>query len=400
MKPAAILDIGSSKVVCLCGSRANEDGVIVHGAGVAACEGFRDGEFPDKESLRSAIVDALQKAEQESRIRIRDVAVTVPASFTKLVLTSATVAIGENRAVEKKDIDALLLKTFEKCGKLPGYTLMHSTPVFFLVDGVTSAEEPTGIRTKELSALVSHMFAKEEFFRTVSEALDDLGVEISMCVSAQLGEAVMLIPDKERVRPAVLIDVGYYQTDIAVAENGALTGLTTIPVGGFHFASDLAFGLDVPLEAAEQAKRRFVFSLEEDKRLEVIRTATGSKKVSRSAISFIIEARADEFSSLIRKELENLKINLDARPAIYVSGGGFLMMRGALDHLRSSLHVSLKRDMPWTPRLSTPNYCSAFGALDFVLKMRSPEQAAEKEVLETGQLNALLQKIKNVFTKK
>lgn len=399
MKPAAVLDIGSSKVVCLCGSRAEEDGIIVHGAGVAPCEGFRDGDFLDKESLRAAVVEALQKAEQESRIRIRDVAVTVPASFARMQIADATLALGRNRTADSNDIDEVIKKSFDKCQRLPGYTLMHSTPVFFLVDGVASAEVPEGIRTDELSALVSHMYVREEYVRTIQEALDDLGVEISMCVSAQLGEAVMLIPDKERVRPAVLIDIGYYQTDIAVVENAALTALSTLPVGGFHFASDLSFGLDVPLEAAEQTKRRFVFSLEEDQRSEIIRTATGSKKVSRSAISFIIEARADEFSTLLRRELERLGINLDARPIIYVSGGGLLMMRGGLEHLRNALNMPLKRDMPWTPRLSTPNYCSAFGALDFVLKAHDPDRTQAAQAEDGGQLDSFFKKIKDFFTK-
>ena len=399
MKPAAVLDIGSSKVVCLCGSRADEDGIIVHGAGVAQCEAFRDGEFLDKESLRSAVVEALQKAEQESRIRIRDVAVTVPASFADLQITDATLALGHNRIVDSNDIDELIKKSFDKCQRRPGYTLMHCTPVFFLVDGVSSSENPVGIKTDEFSALVSHMFVREEYVRTVQEALDDLGVEISMCVSAQLGESVMLIPDKERVRPAVLIDIGYYQTDIAVVEYSALTKLSTLSVGGFHFANDLAFGLDVPLEAAEQAKRRFVFSLDNDARSEIIRTATGSKKVSRSAISYIIEARADDFSILLRRELERLGINLDARPVIYVSGGGLLMMRGGLEHLRNALNMPLKRDMPWTPRLSTPNYCSAFGALDFVLKAHDPDRTQAAQAEDGGQLDGFFKKIKDFFTK-
>lgn len=399
MKPTAVLDIGSSKVVCLCGSRDKEDGIIVHGTGVASCEGFRDGEFLDKESLRSAIVEALQKAEQESRIRIRDVAVTVPASFARMQVSDATLALGRNRTADSSDIDEVIKKSFDKCQRLPGYTLMHSTPVFFMVDGVASAEVPEGIRTDELSALVSHMYVREEFVRTVQEALDDLSVEISMCVSAQLGEAVVLIPDKERVRPAVLIDVGYYQTDIAVVENAALTGLSTLPVGGFHFANDLAFGLDIPLEAAEQTKRRFVFSLDNDQRSEIIRTTTGSKKVSRSAISFIVEARADDFSVLLKRELERLSINLDARPAIYVSGGGLLMMRGGLEYLRNALNISLKRDMPWTPKLSTPNYCSAFGALDFVLKAHEPDRTQAPQAEEGGVLDGFFKKIKDFFTK-
>lgn len=398
MKPAAVLDIGSSKVVCLCGSMADGDGIVVHGAGVCTYEGYRDGAFIDKQSLHNAVVEALQKAEQESRIRIRDVALTVPAAFSDLLLTDATLSFGKPRKTEAADIDRLIALSLEKCKKKPGYTLMHSTPVFFLVDGVSSTEVPEGITTDEISALISHMFVQEAYIRTVQESLDDMGVEISMCVSSQLGESVMLIPEKERVRPAVLIDVGYHQTEISVVENTALTAISTLPIGGYQFASDLSFGLDVPMDAAEQAKRRYVFSLDLQEKSEVLRTAAGSKKVSRSAISYIIEARATELAGMLRREMENMGVNLDARPAVYVSGGGLLMMRGGLDFMRKALNLPLKRDMPWTPRLSSPNYCSAFGALDFVLKANRPQEDTTASGSEE-KLGSLLKKIKEFFMK-
>ena len=398
MKPAAVVDIGSSKVVCLCGSMADGDGIVVHGAGVCTYEGYRDGVFIDKQSLHNAVVEALQKAEQESRIRIRDVALTVPAAFSDLLLTDATLSLGKPRKTVAADIDRLIALSLEKCKKKPGYTLMHSTPVFFLVDGVSSTEVPEGITTDEISALISHMFVQEAYIRTVQESLDDMGVEISMCVSAQLGESVMLIPEKERVRPAVLIDVGYHQTEISVVENTALTAISTLPIGGYQFASDLSFGLDVPMDAAEQAKRRYVFSLDLQEKSEVLRTAAGSKKVSRSAISYIIEARATELAGMLRREMENMGVNLDARPAVYVSGGGLLMMRGGLDFMRKALNLPLKRDMPWTPRLSSPNYCSAFGALDFVLKANRPQEDTTASGSEE-KLGSLLKKIKEFFMK-
>lgn len=398
MRPAAVLDIGSSKVVCLCGSMGEGDGIVVHGAGVCPCEGFRDGAFWDKQSLHNAVVEALQKAEQESRIRIRDVALTVPTCFSDLILTDATMSLDKVRKTEGADVDRLITMSLDKCKKKPGYTLMHSTPVFFLVDGIASTEVPEGIVTGEISALISHMFVQEDFIRTVQESLDDMGVEISMCISAQLGESIMLIPEKERVRPAVLIDVGYHQTEISVVENTALTAVGTLPVGGYQFTSDLAFGLDVPMEAAEQAKRRYVFSLDVQDKDEILRTAAGSKKVSRSAIAYIIEARATELARMIREELNHLGVNMDARPAVYVSGGGLLMMRGGLDFMRKALNLPIKRDMPWTPRLSSPNYCSAFGALDFVLRANKPQEETAVSSSEE-KFDSLLQKIKDFFTK-
>ena len=128
MKPATILDVGSSKVVCLCGSMVDKDGIVVHGAGISTYAGFRDGAFLDKQSLHNAVVDCVQKTEQESRIRIRDVALTVPASFARMELCDATIALGSSRLVEGADVDKLIHLSLQKATKEEGWTLMHSTP--------------------------------------------------------------------------------------------------------------------------------------------------------------------------------------------------------------------------------------------------------------------------------
>lgn len=368
MRPTAILDIGSSKIVCLYGSRAEGGATVVHGAGVVPYAGYREGQFDDRDSLRDALRQAVQKAEQESCMRIREVTLTVPADFARLYLADATISLGQKpRVVLGEDVDKLIAVSLKRIKQPQAYVLMHSTPVFFMVGGTTSAELPEGVMADELSALVSHMYVREDYVREITESLDELGVELSACVSAQLSEAITLIPESERVRPAVLVDVGYMQTELCVAENGALIGMATLPVGGYHFANDLGFGLNIPPEQAEQLKRRFDFTLSVEGRGEVLRTNDGTRRVSGAAISYIIEARASELASMIRAELERLDLVLSPHLSVHVSGGGLVMMRGALEYMRRALQLPLKKDIPWSSRLSTPNYCSAFGALDFVL---------------------------------
>lgn len=398
MKPTAVLDIGSSKVVCLCGSISERDGIIVHGAGVSSCNAYREDELTDKQGLHDAIVEVIRKAEQEASVRFRDVTLTVPVSFSKLLLSDITMSFGDKaRTVETEDVDRLIAKSSHRVGNPDGYVLMHSTPVFFLVDGISSPESPVGIQTEEISGLIAHMFVKREFVQTLQDIMEDIGIEFSACVSAILGEATMLIPESERIRPAVLIDVGYRQTDLCVIEGSAVTAQASIPIGGYQFSSDLAFALDVTQESAEQAKRRFVFSLDYGDKTEILRSETESKRVANSTIAYVIEARAAELADLIRQELERMSVNLDAKPSIYLSGGGLLMMRGSLEFLKKQLGAAIKRDMPWTPRLSSPNYCSAFGALNFVLRAnRAAEEQPQKAERDE---ESFLNKLKNFFTK-
>ena len=393
MKPAAVLDIGSSKIVCLCGSFVNRDGITVHGVSVCPYGGYQGGAFTDHRSLHNAIVEAVSHTEQEARMRIREIAVSVPAPFCKIVMTEAALSIGgRSKRVMAEDIDDVISLSLKKV-KLGGYVLMHSTPVSFTVNGAVATTLPTGAKTEELGALVSHMYVKEDFVKTVEQVLSALDIEISMNVSSQLCGALAIIPEKERVRPAILIDVGYAHTDVSLVENAALTDSRTIDVGGKHFASDLAFGLDVPLETAEQVKRRYVFLQEPLSSTEIVRTPAGAKRVDHAAIELIVEARAGELVSLLRTAIKEMGVSPEASPVTYLTGGGLAMMKGGLDYLKRGLQLPVQRDTPWVADMDTPNYTSAFAALDFVLR------ATSDDVVTNTSPETVVDRLKNLFTK-
>ena len=393
MRPAAILDIGSSKIICLSGSYSNRDGIAVHGVAVCPYEGFEGGAFTDYRALHAAVLDAVRRAEQESRERIREIALSVPGPFCRLVLSEAVIPVtGKNGRVTAADIDEVISQSLSKV-QAPGCVLMHSTPVSFTVNGTVSAGVPTGVRSPELGALVSHMYVTEEFVRTFEQILSVIDVEISMCVSQQLCCALAVIPEKERVRPAVLIDVGYRHTEVSVVENGALTAADSIGVGGWHFANDLSFGLDIPFESAELVKRRYVFLQAPLSNTQIVRTPNGVKRVDYGVIRLIMEARAGELSGLVRDALACLGITSDAAPVTYATGGGFVMVKGAYDYLKAALQLPVRRDTPWVQDMDTPNYTSAFAALDFVLR------AVGDDVLDPSRSDTVADKLRGLFTR-
>jgi len=391
LNSAAVLDIGSSKIVCLSGSFIAGGGVSVHGVSVCPYAGYADNVFQDHRSLHNAVSEAVQSTEQESRIRIREIALSVPASFCRVELSDASVPIGNrSKRVTSEDIDDVISLSLEQV-RAPGYILMHSTPVAFTVNGIVSASVPEGVKTNEITALVSHMYVQKEFVHTLEQALSRVDVEVSMSMSQQLSAALSIIPEKERMRPAVLVDIGYQQTDVSLVENAAITALSSFPVGGKHFTADLAFGLDVPFESAEVVKRRYVFMQEPLSRTELVRTPSGTKRVDHHVIDLIMQARANELMDLIRKSLGHIGVMPEASPVTYVTGGGFVMMRGGTDYLKQSLQLSVKRDLPWVEDMDTPNYSSSFAALDFALRATGemPEVNSPQSMSVTNRLREL-----------
>ncbi len=392
----AVLDIGSSKVMCLIAGTDSRDGMVIRGAGVKEYKGYENGKLTDPTQLQEAISDAVALAEGEARRRVRIVSVGVPAAFTKLVLHEGEVTPrARSRRISERDIDELINASLD-FRPPEGYELIHSTPVDFTVDGVVRGEMPLGMAAEKLSGTVSHVYVEENFKNTVAKGLLRIGLDADMYIAVPLSEGLFVIPEALRAKPAILVDVGAKSTDVSVMRNAALVASRTIPVGGLHFSGDLRYGLGVEETVAETVKRRYVYSLAYQDSIDTIHLPGGeTMRVEHEAIRYIIEARTQELASLIADAAGEMGVPLSGKPAFYLTGGGITLMRGSCEFMEKSLGLPVEVRMPTMPRLSTPNYASAFSVMEFVMHATDDAQPDER----TGRASnrKLINKLKNLL---
>ena len=392
MKYAAVLDIGSSKVVSICAGRVGKDGIAVYGAGVRAYSGYRAAEFLDKQELHRAILESIGEMQRECGFRIREITVSVPAPFCKLFIGQGSISFSAKpKRISDADVDMLISTSLPETPP-QGFSLMHSTPCFYEMDGVQMAELPEEVQGDTLMAEVSHYYADDAFLELIYEALKEAGLS-SICVSATLCEALMLIPERDRRFPAVLLDIGYTHTDICLVQNAAVVAQQTIEVGGLHFARDLSYGLEVGLPVAELVKRRYVFGLDYQDSQELLRTPEGTRSVERAYVQLILEERAKELCYLVYEAMLDMGLRETDRPPVYLTGGGVSLMRGSREFVEHMLGLKVCKDMPWMPRMNSPVYASAYGALEFVLHTGN-EDALTHHVEIT-----MLQRLRDFFVK-
>ncbi|NCB32000.1 MAG: hypothetical protein EOM66_11410, partial [Clostridia bacterium] len=196
---------------------------------------------------------------------------------------------------------------------------------------------------------------------------------------------------------AVLIDVGARHTDISLLRGNALIACETIPVGGGHFTSDLAFALGISRHVAEGIKRRYVYSLDYQDSIDSIRIPTGGVlRVEHDAIQFIVESRTRELAELIKNTIQEMGVRFSPSLPVYLTGGGISLMRGSCEFLEKEMGVPIKVRMPWMPRLSSPNYASAFSVMDFVMHAEDENHAGRLEGM--GMQNGVFKKLRSFFT--
>ena len=367
MRHCAILDIGSSKIVCMIVGSEPDGAIIVRGTGALDYSGYRLGSLPQRRELAETMAGAVHSAERAAGVKVRDVTVGVPAPFMKVAsnLGQASV-LSRNGRVASADVaelidDSLDFDHPENC------SLIHSTPVSFVADRTPITGSPIGLPCGVLSAEVSHCFVEDRYKDLVTGALAEYGISVDSFVSSALASACFTIPESIRADRVFLVDCGGTHTDITLLSGNAIVASDSIGIGGRHFTGDLCYCLRLPEGVAEDLKRRYVFSLDYGESCERVRIpGEGVFDVEHSFIQLIIEARAEELCDMLCAKLDLMAGEVGQTP-VFLTGAGFALMRGAKEFIENRIGRKVAVSMPSVSKNSSLSFASAFGLADFAL---------------------------------
>lgn len=365
MRNTAILDIGSSKVVCMIVEPEDTGAMIVRGTGVREYPGYRPGELPVKRELYDAVRAAVSEAERAANASVREVTVGVPTSFMRVEAAMGSARIeSRNGRILSSDVDNLIESSLSG-EQHEGYSLIHSTPVSYVADRTPVSGSPIGLPCGVLSANISHCYVDERYRRMVLSILEHMGISADSFVSTSLAAACFTVPEDIRAHSVFLVDCGGSSTDLSLLNGNAIVSTDVIPVGGRNFTNDLCFGLRLPESVAEDLKRRYVFSLDYGDSCERVRIpGEGLFDIEYSTIQIIIESRAEELCSLLRERLDE---RAPSDTPVWLVGSGLAPMRGAAEFVSAQIGRNVSVWMPKVTRNGSVSYASALGLADFAL---------------------------------
>ncbi len=362
------VDFGTSKIVALVAELNGRQQCDIAGAGISTYDGYMDGAWNTPSELGDAISRALAEAEEQSRTRIREVFVGVPAAFSRVVTVEPKVELqGADPRVTGRDIRELFDRAAQDLGDYKG-KIIHRSPAWFVVDDGKKTMEPNGLRGYELKALVSFIIADEYFLSDVTERFKALGVDVNGFFSTPAGEAMLYISGSERDRRAVMVDMGYLNTEVLTVEGDAITTMTTLPLGGGSIAADLAYGLEIPLASAEQIKRMYTYGISAgQEHFDVSGKDGNNVSIDRADVEKVLEPRVEEICEAIKKTIDESGVKLSSWSAVYLTGGGLAINRGGREYLAAKLDRTVREIPRKTVKMSSPAYSSTLGLLDLVI---------------------------------
>jgi cell division protein FtsA len=321
-----VLDIGTSKIVCVIARVESDHSVRVLGFGWQKGRGVRAGAIVDIEEAERAIRAAVGAAEEEAGTRLREVIVNLSAGQPESRHLRLEAQIG-GRAVQESDLRRIFAAARSKVAR-EGRSLIHNLPLAFKVDDAEGVSDPRGLFCETLGARLHVIDAVTTSLRSLDACLARCDLGLAELVSAPMATGMATLAEEERLLGATVLDMGGGTTGLGVFADGHLLHTAQIPVGGVHVTNDIARVLSTPVAHAERLKTLFgsALSSPDDEREMVAVPAVGEDehqiaKVPRSMVINIIQPRLDETFEMVKERLDASGLGRAALQRVVLTGG-------------------------------------------------------------------------------
>ena len=394
-----VLDAGSQKSCVLVAEVA--DGVLRYrGHGIEASKGMRKGLIAELGPAAEAINRAAIIAEKTARTTIETAVVGVGGTHVRGINSRGGISLGSRlREITREEVRAAVDRA-RSVPLPPDREVLHLLPQEFILDDQGGIHDPIGMVGNRLEVNLHLSTCSGGIAQSVITCANRAGLEVEDTVYEGIASAEAVLSADERELGVCLADIGASTTELAVFFEGSIAHTAVLPIGGDHFTNDLAVGLHVSVEEAEQLKRDFgncvVTSVPSDAELQIGGNIAGSanppRLVRQRFLAEILEPRARELFTMLRDNLRQGGV-LEALGAGCVLTGGGANLVGLLDNAESLLRVPARIGFPvplsrMPQELAQPEFAAAIGMLLYTHRT---------QIRRAGEEQGLKAKLRNIF---
>jgi cell division protein FtsA len=370
-----VLDAGSHKV-CVIVAEVHDGVLRYRGHGIQAAAGTRRGAITDLKSATDAINHAALAAERIAQIDIESCVIGVGGLQIRGINCRGGIRLGSRmREITREELRSVTDSA--RTVQIPqDREVLHQLTQEFSLDGQTGIYDPLGMVGSVLEVSLHLNTCSAASMQSIITCANKAGLEVEDTVYEGIASAEAVLSADERELGICIVDIGAGTTEIAVYFEGAVQHTGVLPIGGDYFTNDLAVGLRLPVEEAEEVKCRYgnavVTSVPQQSEIETggnLALGAGQpvRRIRQRQLAEILEPRAREFFEMLRDNLRHAGV-LEALGAGCVLTGGGAMLPGMLDVAESMLRVPARVGWPVQlsrmPReLARPEFSSAIGML-------------------------------------
>ena len=298
------LDIGTTKIACFIGLRAENGKIQIKGFGKTESVGVEHGIvrniYDTANSIRRAVNDASEMANYD----VEEVYVGIAGQHIKSRPNQGSVMIAEDqRLIEKADVDRLI----EEQNRImldPCEEIIHVFPQNYIVDN-----------------------DKLENDRNIRDAVAEAGLRIKGVVLEPIASSYAVLDDGDKAAGVALVDIGGGTTDIAIFHEGIIRHTSVLPLAGNVITNDIHNNCMILKHQAESLKIKFGSCLPTSVSQDDIIAIPGirnqaPREISVKTLAVIINARMRQLLEQVLYEIQKSGFERQLIAGVVLTGGG------------------------------------------------------------------------------
>ncbi len=330
------IDIGTYQVkVVVAEHGRGKDSLFpkILGVGYAESKGLHHGYIVSGPETTRSVAAAVAEAERASGLSIRRAYLSVGGvGLDEASARGEAVVSRADFEVTDLDVEVAIQSAEKKIKeKVLNRKVIHSIPTVYFLDGTKVLGKPQGMKGTKLEVDALFITCLESHLDDLISSVEEAGVAVEDVIASPLAASFVTLTKADKKAGCVLANIGSETVSIVVFEDSLPHSIKVFPLGGTDITHDIALGLKISLQEAEQIK---------------VGSVIGAS-YSRKKLDDIIAARLSDIFELIDAHLKRLGRSGLLPAGIIITGGS-----SGLATIEDIARVSLK--LP--SRLYTPQY--------------------------------------------
>jgi cell division protein FtsA len=286
---------------------------------VIETKGVRHGYVTNIEELSKCIRTVVNIAEKNSGVPIKKAYVSISSvGLGAIVAVGSVVTTKADTEITELDVKRVIEESEKELPStyILNRKIIHTIPLEYKVDGRKVLGRPHGLKGVKLEARVLYITCLSHHLTDLLSAFDDADVEIKDVVASPIAASLISLTKTQKIAGCILLNIGSETSSIIVYENNIPFSMEVFPVGSNDITNDIALGLKVSIEDADQIK----MSVSGDGTPPSSHNSLPT--FPRKKLDEIIIARLSDIFDLIEGHLKKIDRNGLLPAGIILTGGG------------------------------------------------------------------------------
>ena len=380
-EPIGVLDIGSYQLKFIIFKIHNFKFEILSKS-ISFTKGIKKGSISDLSQLSESIKSIIGKAEEDIKIKIKNIYVCPSPSNSSFVNFCQSKNIGGYEVDHEKDIQFLInsgVAIFKDQNR--NCNILHLFNLNSKIDKDVACENPTGMIADTLENEMNIIYSKTNTIKNFEKVISKTYLKSEKIIYAPYALALLSYIDNPLADMSMTIDFGHEKTSVSIFRNDSFVYASSIPVGSWHITNDISKALNLSFEISENLKKDHSSCLivNSDKIQEFVEMEESGfrsyKKISNNILNRVVNARVEEIIDLINKDLIFLRSKNINFNKILITGEGS-KINGFQTVLKEKLHcksLSIEKFQPKIKKDILDNFDVCISVINLIMNAYSKE---------------------------